>query len=98
METKTAVVEFLKDERNWISRTILVNALVSLGKHSGGRWPSMPAEIINDAIDSLVAEKVVIESPLGLRFKDNLIVMPAVATPKRKPGKKPTINDQGTLF
>ena len=93
-----AVVDFLKDERNWITRATLVQSLVSLGEHSGGVWPRVNADDVDSAIAGLIAQNEIIESPYGLRWKDYLFVDPVEKSPHKVTKKTKQSSDQGMLF
>ena len=100
IDTISAVTDFLKGERNWIQREMLIQSLLTLGKHGGADWPRFTRELIDEAVEALVDRKEVVESPYGLRWHNTLFVTPAVAAKRpvmRKP-EAPVNSDQGTLF
>lgn len=104
MNCKSAVIDFLKEERNWIKRETLIHSLHSLGKHGDGEWPNGSLDAWETAVDELIESKEIMQSPQGLRWKDVLFMAPAVVerkTAKRSQGKKASKKSdsgQGMLF
>ena len=100
MDCEEAVIEFQKGERSWIQRETLIQSLRTLAEHSGGNWPVLARDSIDEAIDALIGRREVVQSPYGLRWHNTLFVTPAVAEKRpvqRKP-KAPVSGNQGTLF